>query len=425
MQSLAAGAILVGIASVLTALTLLPALLGLIGDGVNRLRVPVIGSSSIEETNPEGRFWRRIVEAVQRRPGLSLAAAVIPLLLLASPVLGINTGATGVATLPDRFASKQGFQELERSFPGATANPALIVLADDASSSNSRAALVRLQRTLAGDPRFGPGRIVRSTNGDEELLTVPVGGDPAGGEARAAIEDLRSHVIPRVFDGTDATVYVGGTAAENVDYVHFLSAPAPYVVALVLVLTLVLLTIVFRSIVIAVTAVLLNLLSVGAAYGLLVLVFQHGVGAGLFGFAQYDTIEAWVPLFLFSVLFGLSMDYQVFLLSRIKERHDQTGSTNDALSYGVGSTARIITGAALIIVAVFLGFAMGDLVMFQQMGFGIAVALLIDATVIRSVLLPAAMTLLGRWNWYLPRWLDWLPRLDVERPPEAAPVPDT
>jgi putative drug exporter of the RND superfamily len=422
MQSLAAGAILVGITSVLTALTLLPALLGLIGDGVNRLRIPIVGSRSIEETNPEGRFWRRIVEAVQRRPGLSLAAAVVPLLLLASPVLGINTGATGVATLPDRFASKQGFQELEQSFPGATANPALIVVANDASSPGARAALVRLQHELAGDPRFGPGRIVRSTDGDRALLTVPVGGDPAGDDARAAISNLRSDVIPRAFEGTDATVYVGGTAAENVDYVHFLSAPAPYVVALVLVLTLILLTIVFRSIVISVTAVLLNLLSVGAAYGLLVLVFQHGVGAGLFGFAQYDTIEAWVPLFLFSVLFGLSMDYQVFLLSRIRERYLESHDTREAVAWGVASTARLITGAALIIVVVFLGFAMGDLIMFQQMGFGVAVALLIDATIIRSVLVPAAMTLLGKWNWYLPSWLRWLPEVHIEGRKTAAPA---
>jgi uncharacterized membrane protein YdfJ with MMPL/SSD domain len=422
MQSLAAGAILVGIVSVLTALTLLPALLGLLGDGVNALRIPFFGSRSIEQTNTEGRFWRRIVEAVQRKPTVSLAAAVIVLVAAASPFLGINTGATGVETLPDRFASKQGFLELQRSFPGATANPAQIVVANDASAEQVSAALEGLRRQLAGDQRFGPGRIVRSASGEEALLTVPVGGDPAGDEARAAIEDVRSEIIPATFAGTDATVYVGGTAAENVDYVHFLSAPAPYVVLLVLGLTLVLLTIVFRSIVVAGTAVLLNLLSVGAAYGLLVLVFQYGVGAGLLGFTQYDTIEAWVPLFLFSVLFGLSMDYEVFLLSRIRERYVDTGDTNRAVASGVATTARLITGAALIIVVVFLGFAMGDLIMFQQMGFGVAVALLIDATIIRSVLVPAAMTLLGRWNWYLPRWLHWLPEVHVEGPPNTAPA---
>jgi RND superfamily putative drug exporter len=216
---------------------------------------------------------------------------------------------------------------------------------------------------------------------------------------------------------------VGGTTSEQIDYFDSVVDPTALVLAFVLGLTFILLTIVFRSVVIAGTAVVLNLLSVGAAYGLLVLVFQHGVGADLLGFQQADTIEAWVPLFLFSVLFGLSMDYQVFLLSRIKERYEQSGDTTDAVLFGVSSTARIITGAALIIVAVFSGFARGDLIMFQQMGFGVAVALLIDATIVRSVLLPSAMKLLGRWNWYLPRWLEWLPRLQVEGRSGQAPIP--
>ena len=221
----------------------------------------------------------------------------------------------------------------------------------------------------------------------------------------------------------ETRVLVGGDTSEAIDYFDSVIEPAPLVIGVVLALTLVLLTLVFRSIVVAGTAVVLNLLSVGAAYGLLVLVFQHGVGASLFGFQQVDSIEAWVPLFLFSVLFGLSMDYHVFLLSRIRERYDRTGDTTDAVSFGVSSTARIITGAALIIVAVFAGFARGDLIMFQQMGFGVAVALLLDATLIRSVLLPSAMHLLGRWNWYLPRWLEWLPRLQVEAPPRASSEP--
>jgi RND superfamily putative drug exporter len=193
----------------------------------------------------------------------------------------------------------------------------------------------------------------------------------------------------------------------------------------VLALTLIFLTVVFRSLVVAGTAVALNLLSVGAAYGLLVLVFQHGVGARLLGFDQVDTIEAWVPLFLFSVLFGLSMDYQVFLLSRIRERFDETGDTVGAVTFGVASTARIITGAALIIVAVFAGFASGELIMFQQMGFGVAAALLIDATIIRSVVLPSTMKLLGKWNWYLPSWLDWLPRVNVEGDQPQRLMPDS
>jgi RND superfamily putative drug exporter len=249
-----------------------------------------------------------------------------------------------------------------------------------------------------------------------------VRGDPEGPKAISAVRELRSDLIPREFAGTGAAVLVGGDSAETADYLDSVSNPAPYVLLLVLGLTFVLLTVVFRSVVIAGTAVVLNLLSVGAAYGLLVLVFQHGIGAGLFGFSHVETIEAWVPLFLFSVLFGLSMDYQVFLLSRIRERYDASGDTGDAVLHGVAATARIITGAALIIVAVFLGFAMGDLVMFQQMGFGVAVALLIDATVIRSVVLPSAMKLLGSWNWYLPRWLEWLPRLHAEGAAPVSPV---
>ncbi len=234
------------------------------------------------------------------------------------------------------------------------------------------------------------------------------------------MRDLRERLVPEAYAGTDADPLVGGTSAENIDYFDGVTDPAPIVFAFVLGLSFVLLTVAFRSVVVALTAIALNLLSVGAAYGLLVLVFQHGVGAGLLGFTQLDVIEAWVPLFLFSVLFGLSMDYQVFLLSRIRERYDGGHDTRDAVRWGVASTARIITGAALIIVAVFAGFARGDLVMFQQMGFGVAVSLLIDATIIRSVLLPSLMALLGERNWYLPSWLEWIPHLEVEG--QAAPA---
>jgi RND superfamily putative drug exporter len=252
------------------------------------------------------------------------------------------------------------------------------------------------------------------------LLTSPVRGDPVGGAAVKAVRDLRANVIPSIFAGSGAKVYVGGVTAENVDYFDAVTNPTPYVLLFVLGLSFILLTIAFRSIVVALVSVLLNLLSVGAAYGLLTLVFLDGHGAGLFGFQHTHVIDAWVPLFLFSVLFGLSMDYQVFLMSRIKERYDVSGSTHDAVVGGVATTARIITGAALIIVVVFAGFAAGKLVMFQQMGFGVAIALLLDATVIRSVVLPSSLALLDRRSWYLPHWLEWLPRVEVDRPVEAA-----
>jgi putative drug exporter of the RND superfamily len=413
MRSLAVGAILVGIVSVVAALTLLPAVLGLLGDRVNALRIPIIGRGALQASNPEGRVWGAIVRRVLRRPGLSLALSTAVLLALALPVFRLDTGTSGVSALPDRFVSKQGFLALERDFPGTTTDPAEIVV-QNASAKGVAPALERLRARLAADPRFGDGDLAQSADDGVALLSVPVKGDPSSTPAIDAVRELRSEVVPQTFAGTNAEALVGGTSSENIDYFDSVIGPAPYVIAFVLLLTFVLLTVVFRSIVVAGTAVFLNLLSVGAAYGLLVLVFQEGIGADLLGFQTTDTIEAWVPLFLFSVLFGLSMDYQVFLLSRIRERFDQTRDTTDAVTFGVGSTARIITGAALIIVAVFSGFARGDLIMFQQMGFGVAIALLIDATIIRSVLLPSAMKLLGDANWYLPRWLEWLPRLQVE-----------
>ena len=414
MRSLAVGAILVGAVSVAAALTLLPALLGLLGDRVDALRIPLIGRRPSQTGSSEGRFWGAVVRRVLRRPALSLALSVVVLLALAAPIFGMHTGTSGVTTLPERFESRQGFAALARDFPEATTEPTEIVVTERAGQPAVRRALTGLRGTLAADARFGAGTIERSADGDTAVLTVPVQGDPSGEAAIDGVGDLRSRIVPAAFRNTDAEVLVGGLTSENIDYFDSVIDPAPYVIAFVLGLTFVLLTIVFRSIVIAGLSVVLNLLSVGAAFGLLVLVFQRGVGADLLGFQKVESIEAWVPLFLFSVLFGLSMDYQVFMLSRIKERYEESRDTADAVQFGVSSTARIITGAALIIVAVFAGFARGDLIMFQQMGFGVAVALLIDATVIRSVLLPSAMKLLGRWNWYVPSWLEWLPRVRLE-----------
>ncbi len=423
MRSLAIGAITVGIVSVVASFTLLPALLGVLGDRVDRGRLPLVGRRSVEASNPEGRVWGAIVHAVLKRPVLSMAAAVALLLAAASPIFGMHIGTSGPTLIPKRFEARQGFESLQRNFPGATADPVEIVVAKGTAEPPVEQALARLRATLAADPRFGRGRIERSPDGRVAVLSAPVRGDPSGNAAVSAVRHLRSTTVPDTFEGTDAQVFVGGTTSENIDYFDSVIGPAPWVIALVLGLTLVFLTVVFRSLVVAGTAVVLNLLSVGAAYGLLVLVFQHGFASSLLGFHHVHTIEAWVPLFLFSVLFGLSMDYQVFLLSRIKERHDQTRDTTRAVTFGVASTARIITGAALIIVAVFAGFAAGELVMFQQMGFGVAVALLIDATIIRSIVLPAVMHLLGRWNWYLPSWLEWLPRIQVEGPAQRAPAP--
>ncbi|MGH3082174.1 MAG: MMPL family transporter [Gaiellaceae bacterium] len=412
-RSLAAGAILVGIVSVVAALTLLPAVLALLGDRVNALRIPFFGRAA-EQAGREGRFWGAIVDRVMRRPVASLVLAVGLLLALAAPVLALNTGTSGAATLPDRFESKQGYLLLREEFPKESTEPVEIAVAGEVRGAAVEGALPRLEQELARRGIFGESTVEANEAGTVARVTVPIAGNPDGERAIAAVRELRSEVVPRAFAGVDAEVYVGGDTAEELDYHDTVNFWLPLVLAFVLGISFLLLTLAFRSIVVPATAIGMNLLSVGAAYGLLVLVFQEGIGNELLGLREAETIDAWVPLFLFAVLFGLSMDYQVFLLSRIRERYTQTGDTNAAISFGIGSTARLITGAALIIIAVFWGFAMGDTIAFQQMGFGIAVALLIDATIVRSVLVPATMKLLGERNWYLPSWLTWLPDVHVE-----------
>jgi putative drug exporter of the RND superfamily len=414
LRSLALGAILVGVVSVVAALTLLPAVLGLLGDRVNALRIPVLGRTAERGTASEGRFWSAVVRAVMRRPVVSLVASAALLLALAVPVLDLHTGFAGIRTFPDRLESKQGFNVLQAEFGVGTTDSVQIVVDGDVGDPEARARVRRLSAELRSEPVFRQPTVDVFPELRLAVVEALVVGDSRDQRAIDAVERLREEVVPRTFAGTDAEVLVTGETAEIVDYFAMVRTWLPIVFAFVLGLSFVLLTVAFRSLVVALNAIVLNLLSVGAAYGLIVLVFQKGIGNELFGFQQVDTVEAWLPLFLFSVLFGLSMDYHVFLLSRIRERYNRTRDNDGAVVHAVGSTARLITGAALIIVAVFAGFARGDLVMFQQMGFGVAVSLLIDATIVRSVLVPATMKLLGDWNWYLPSWLEWLPDFHVE-----------
>jgi RND superfamily putative drug exporter len=417
LRSLSLGAIIVGLVTMAAALTLLPALLSLLGDRVNALRLPLVG----RDHPAESPFWTKAVGAVVRRPAMSLTLGVLILLAAAYPVLGLRTGTAGVESLPDSTHAKSGAMALEQSFPGtATTDPAQVVITGDIASGAVSDAIARLEASVADDRDFGAVEQQVSASGEVALVSIALVGNPDHEQARRGLERLRTDLIPRSFEGTSTTVLVGGATAANVDYSDVINAWMPIVLAFVLGLSFLLLTVVFRSVVLSASAVVFNLLSVGAAYGLLVLVFQHGAGAGLLGFQQVERVEAWVPIFLFSVLFALSMDYHVFLLSRIRERYAQTGETVGAIVHGIAATGRIITGAALIIVVVFAGFAAGQLVMFQQMGFGVGVALLVDATLIRMVVVPAAMTLLGRWNWYLPSWLSWMPELHVEGDPEPS-----
>jgi RND superfamily putative drug exporter len=426
--SMGIGAMLVVFTTLLTSLTLLPALLGLLGDRVSAARVPFLSRFGARRVNRHGGVWERLSHSVMRRPVLWLVAAVTLLLLAASPIVFMQTGSTAAtaASYPDDQYARQGWDTLARDFSLGQADPVQIVVDGPAGSAAVKAGVARLQTALEADRRFGPSQVAVSKAGDLTVLSAPLAGDPAAAAMQDVIKNLRDNVVPTAFGAAASHVYVAGTTAGVVDYLGFFDRWLPIALAVVLSLSFVLLLLAFRSVVIPAKAILMNLLSVGAAYGLLVLVFQKGVGAHLLGFTQVDSIEAWVPLFLFSLLFGLSMDYQVFLLTRIKERFDRTGDTREAVAHGIGRTAGIITGAAAIMVCVFGGMATGELAMFQQMGFGLAVAIFLDATVVRTIIVPAGMELLGDWNWYLPRWLTWLPDISIEgrRPLAGEQPPD-
>ena len=424
-QSLGVGAIVVVIVSVAASLTLLPAVLALLGDKVNALRVPIVGRRLARQgagNGEGGGFWDWVTRAVMRRPVISLVLTAGLLLAAAVPYLDMETGTNDVSTLPDSLDAKKAFALLEREFSFGLVAPAYVVIDGDRQSDWVSTGIERLGTALANDPAFitqPPPQVEWNPAGDLALVAVPVAGSPGGDLAVDAIHRLRGQHVPGSFPGNRSRVLVTGITAFNIDFSDLTDDYMPIVFAVVLGFSFVLLTIVFRSIVIPIKAIIMNLLSVGAAYGIVVLVTQKGVGADLLGFQQSDVIDAWIPLFLFSVLFGLSMDYHVFLLSRIRERYDQTQDNPGSVAYGLRTTAGLITGAALIMVAVFGGFAAGDLVMFQQVGFGLAVAVFLDATIVRSVLVPASMRLLGTANWYLPAWLSWLPDVRVEAQPLA------
>jgi RND superfamily putative drug exporter len=410
-RSLAAGAIFVAVFAVLASLTLLPAILGLLGDRINAGRIRR-KKSVASQAHP---LWDRVTRAVMARPVIAIILGAGLLLLAASPYLSIETGFAGVTTLPKSAESRQAFDRLVQSFPGGLDAPVEIVITGPSTDPGVVRGIEQLQRDLAGDGSFGPSHVEVNAAGDLTLVSAPLLGDPASDAAVSAIERVRARYVPAALpDSPSYDALVGGQTAFNKDFFDLTDRYMPIVFAFVLGISFLLLMVVFRSIVVPLKAIIMNLLSVGAAYGLIVLVTQKGVGNEIFGFQKVDVVEAWIPLFLFSVLFGLSMDYHVFLLSRIREHYDQSKDNTESVAYGLSTTGAIITGAALIMVAVFGGFASGNLVAFQQMGFGLAVAVLIDATIVRSVLVPATMKLLGSRNWYLPPWLQWLPQIHIE-----------
>ena len=430
-QSLGLGAILVVLVALAGTLTFLPASLAVLGDKIERLPIPLFGRKRGQATessdSSKGGFWDRVTHTVMRYPVVSIIAVSAPMIVIILFYFqwpGIKTGLNGVDVFPEGAETREAFFVIEEAFPfgfGAV-TPTEIVIDGDIDSPDVQAATASLQTSLAGHPAGLTVVPLPEVNESKDLalLTVLIPGETRRQETVDVITTIREEYIPEAFAGVDARVLVGGDSAIVADVFDIVARYTIPVFAFVLGFSFLVLMLVFRSIVIPIKAVFMNLLSVGTAYGLMVLVFQKGIGAGLLGFQEAEVIDVWIPLFLFSILFGLSMDYHVFLLSRIRERYDQTGNNAEAVAYGLRSTAGIITGAALIMVAVFGAFASGETIINQQVGFGLSVAILLDATLVRSILVPASMEVLGRRNWYLPSWLQWLPDLRVEAEEDEA-----
>jgi RND superfamily putative drug exporter len=423
--SLALATILVVAVAVLGSLTVLPALLSRLGDKVERGRIPFV--SRLRRDDGQGRFWGAIVDRVLRRPGLSAAISGGALLLLAAPALQLQLAAQGPESFPRSIPVIETYDRMQLAFPGSALPANVVVEAPSVRTPEMQRAIAELKRqALASGKAFEPITVDVNDAGTVANITVPIAGNGTDAASNASFRMLREELVPETVGALpDTEAGVTGQTASWRDQADALRSNLPPVVAFVLLFAFVLMLVAFRSIVIAAKAIVLNLLSVAAAYGVLVLVFQHGVGADLLGVSSVDGIDAVVPLLLFVILFGLSMDYHVFILSRIKETFDRGKSMDEAVSHGIKSTAGIVTSAAIVMVAVFAIFGTLSWPFFKQFGVGLSAAILIDATIVRGVLLPASMKLLGDWNWYLPRWLGWLPQREAEihePAPEANPV---
>jgi uncharacterized membrane protein YdfJ with MMPL/SSD domain len=423
------GTLLVVAIAMLGSLTFLPAMMSLLGDRMEKGRIPFI--SRRKARTGQSRAWTAIVRAVMRRPAVAIVVAGGALVALAIPAFGMNVKGTGVQDFPQGLSTIQTYNQIQELYPSEHPPALLVVQADDVRSPQVKAAINQVStEAQAEGVTVGNPDVRVNESGTVAAVSLPLAGNGENDRSKSALSSLRSDLIPAAFSGTGAQVDVSGDTASNVDWQDSLKSHLPLVFGFVLTLSFLLLLATFRSIVVPITSIALNMLSVGAAYGLLVLVFQEGFGQGLLG-VESNGVTSWLPLFLFVVLFGLSMDYHVFILSRIKELVDRGMPTEKAIERGIGTTAGTVTSAAIVMVAVFSIFATLSFIDFKQMGVGLAAAILIDATVIRGVLLPATMKLLGERNWYLPSWLEWLPRRRVAAPPEEphgdsgrAPLPE-
>ncbi|WP_088315289.1 MMPL family transporter [Kineosporia sp. R_H_3] len=409
----AVAAILVVLVAVVGSVTVLPALLSLLGDHVDLGRIP--GLARMRRPHEGSRVWAAVLGRVLARPVLSAAAALAFLLVLATPVLGIRTERLSLdKLLPADASVMTSYHRITAAFPGGPTPADVVVKAPDVTGSAVTGAVEEFRRAaLATGLVHEPIQVAIHDAQDVVRVSVPLQGDGTDATSVRALEALREDVVPATLGRVPgAQAYVSGNLAFSQDFNAQLERAIAPVISFVLVLAFLLMLVSFRSVTIAAVSVFLNVVSMGAAFGVMVAVFQHGWGAGLVGARGVGAIESWVPLFSFVILFGLSMDYHVFVVSRIREAYDRGMPTTEAISHGIKISAGVVTSAATIMVAVFAVFGTLSMTTFKQLGVGLAVAILLDATVVRAVLLPSLLTLLGERTWWLPRWL-----------PLAAPVP--
>jgi uncharacterized membrane protein YdfJ with MMPL/SSD domain len=415
----------VGIA-MLGSLTVLPALLSKLGDKVERGRIPFLGR--LRRSSGENRFWKSILTPALRHPAIAATAAAAVLLAMALPVLHLHTAQSGMDALPNSAPTVPTIKKIQNAFSNGTASPVNVAIQGNLDSPQTQQAVAALKSQVVA-AKLNTGDIEVETNRAHTVarVDIPLVGKGTDAESNQALDKLRNDILPATLGKVHGAQFaVTGPTAASADQNALLKQKAPIVFGFVLVFAFLLLLVTFRSVVIAGKAIVLNLLSVGAAYGVLVATFQWGWGENLLGFTSNGGIAQWLPIFMFVILFGLSMDYHVFILSRVREAYDRGMKTEDAVAHGIITTAGVVTSAALVMVGAFAVFALMPILDMKEMGIGLAVAVLLDATIVRAVLLPATMKLLGDWNWYLPKWLEWLPRLESERTvqaPTTQPVP--
>jgi uncharacterized membrane protein YdfJ with MMPL/SSD domain len=409
--------IVVGVA-MLGSLTVLPALLSKLGPRVDKGRIPFV--HRFRNDAGGSRLWSRLLRPTLKHPVVAVVLAGGVLIALALPALRLHTAQSGLESLPKNAPTVDTIQRVQDAFSNGNVAPAIVAVEANTDSPATKQAIGALKtRALASGQARKPIDVEVNASHDVARVTIPLVGSGVDAKSNDALKTLRNDILPATIGKVpDATFAVTGATAQSADQNALLKSKAPIVFGFVLIFAFALLLVTFRSIVIALKAIVLNLLSVGAAYGALILIFQFGWGESLFDFTSNGGIAYWLPIFLFVILFGLSMDYHIFILTRVREAYDRGLSTEEAVEHGISTTAGVVTSAALVMVGVFAVFALMPILDMKEMGIGLAVAVLIDATIIRAVLLPASMRLLGDWNWYLPSWLEWLPRLEPGEPVE-------